>query len=390
VRLFFNYLLIILFSVITLSKSSAAIIGSTGFETYHYFQDPLLESQDSGGQTFFVINYKARIKNVMSGALKAELNIYETIDGSPNNSLKFNQLSWNYYGGSYSILAGVDTVFWGVSESYNAVDIINQTDQSRSLVNDDKLGQPMILFKYNFANFDLGFYYLPFFETRPYAGIRNRFRFTDSTSKPESIFDNGTHNRHLDHAIRATSTVGDTDLSLSYFNGYSRIPWILSSTEGIIEFYQNIVQLGVELQYTGDGQLLKFESAYKSSKLESYYEGVIGAEFNITNIQSSGYDINLFSEYIWNTRKLQPIDIFDNDLFLGLHLLSNNVSSSRIKFGFYVDIESQEKLPTISLESRVFSDFSIAFDAVGYADLDNSAKSITRDSYVFFKGSYNF
>jgi hypothetical protein len=387
---FFQYISFIILSVLTFSRSYAVIISSVGFESYQFFQNPDQQSQINGGQYFFVFTSKARLKKIKGGILKTEFDVYETIDGASNDSFEINQFSWNYYGDEYSLLLGIDTVFWGVAESYNAVDIINQTDQSHSLDTDNKLGQSMIFFSPNLDNIDISFYYLPFFRTRRHTDASYRFRLNNTIDNIKPIFDNGSHNKYLDHAIRVSNTFGNIDFSLSYFNGYSRIPWFLSIQDREVEFYQNVTQLGLELQYTGDGLLLKLESALKDSKLENYYQGVIGAEFNLSHIQSTAYDINFFVEYIWNSRELQPIGILDNDVFIGVQLISNNTSAARIFMGLYLDAETREKIPNISFESRLLSDFSFAFDAIGYSDLNKSAKPITQDSYVSMKISYNF
>ena len=42
--------------------------------------------------------------------------------------------------------AGIGRVFWGVTESYHLVDVINQTDLVENVDRKDKLGQPLVNF----------------------------------------------------------------------------------------------------------------------------------------------------------------------------------------------------------------------------------------------------
>ena len=39
---------------------------------------------------------------------------------------------------------GIGRVFWGVTESYKLVDVINQTDLVENVDHEDKLGQPLV------------------------------------------------------------------------------------------------------------------------------------------------------------------------------------------------------------------------------------------------------
>ena len=44
----------------------------------------------------------------------------------------------------FELRAGLGRVFWGVTESYHLVDIINQTDLVEDIDLEDKLGQPLV------------------------------------------------------------------------------------------------------------------------------------------------------------------------------------------------------------------------------------------------------
>jgi len=51
---------------------------------------------------------------------------------------------WLHRGNNWNLSAGINKVYWGVAESNQLVDIINQDDALENIYSDDKLGQPMV------------------------------------------------------------------------------------------------------------------------------------------------------------------------------------------------------------------------------------------------------
>ena len=82
---------------------------------------------------------------------------------------------WLFESDLIEVLVGVDTVFWGVTESINLVDVINQTDAG-DFSGDQKLGQPMINLKFLPEYGTFSFYLLPYFRERSFSGYEGRFR----------------------------------------------------------------------------------------------------------------------------------------------------------------------------------------------------------------------
>ena len=60
------------------------------------------------------------------------------------NHADIRELKWLHVGAADELRIGIDSVFWGVTESQHLVDIINQTDRVEGLDGEDKLGQSMI------------------------------------------------------------------------------------------------------------------------------------------------------------------------------------------------------------------------------------------------------
>ena len=83
---------------------------------------------------------------------------------------------WAKEAEDYELLIGVNTVFWGVTESVHLVDIINQTDAVADIDGEDKLGQPMINLELQRDWGLVSVYLLPYFRERTFAGEDGRLR----------------------------------------------------------------------------------------------------------------------------------------------------------------------------------------------------------------------
>ena len=76
---------------------------------------------------------------------------------------------------TWELNAGLGKVFWGVTESHNPVDIINQTDFVEDLTGDEKLGEPMLNLNWFSDNYgEFGVFLLPQFQERTTIGENGR------------------------------------------------------------------------------------------------------------------------------------------------------------------------------------------------------------------------
>ena len=74
------------------------------------------------------------------------LELFMRADGRDENRqhADIRELKWLHVSGSDEWRVGINTVFWGVTESQHLVDVINQLDSLEGIDGEDKLGQPMI------------------------------------------------------------------------------------------------------------------------------------------------------------------------------------------------------------------------------------------------------
>ena len=82
----------------------------------------------------------------------------------------------NTQGDRWSVLAGMNRVFWGATESRHLVDIVNQSDLRESFIGDVKLGQLMVVGSLQQPWGQLELYALPMFRERAFPPRRDRPR----------------------------------------------------------------------------------------------------------------------------------------------------------------------------------------------------------------------
>ena len=88
----------------------------------------------------------------------------------------FRELKYSFYGEDWESNFGIGQVFWGVTESKNVVDIINQFDAVDDPLMKTKLGQPLINLTLirDYGYFD--FYLMTYFRERTFPGLKGRLR----------------------------------------------------------------------------------------------------------------------------------------------------------------------------------------------------------------------
>lgn len=355
------------------------------------------------------------------GSLASELDIYwrseseahalqfkpfgriTTAEDGARDHADIRELYYRFASGGWQVLAGVNKVFWGVMESAHLVDIINQTDSVESFGGEEKLGQPMIALGLEQAWGNLDLYVLPYFRERKFYTGSERYQVLALPIDDKVIqYEHEDEEKHVDYAVRWAHYFGSLDIAISYFNGTNREPLIILSnfnpstaqpTESSYA-YEQLEQVGLELQYLFDGLALKFEGVHKQLESGDYNETVAGFEYTWGDLGESGFDIGLLMEYLWNDRaevnikeysinaaseKLnQPITTlntlfsslpqtfqnqlikangellspFNNDIFIGARFSLNDIDSTQFLAGVISDADTQESLVTFEGSRR--------------------------------------
>jgi hypothetical protein len=303
-----------------------------------------------------------------------------------------------WIGQDWDFVAGIDRRFWGVTESRNPVDILNQIDWVDGPDSQGRLGQPMLNLNRLWPQSQLGLFILPRFVPRDFGktGARLQGPFAID-SNPLYASRRGAD--RIDFALRYTHTLGPADVGITYFDGTRRDPRfrprIDSATGTVIltPYYEQITQWGLDLQFVRGPWQWKLEAITQDGEEGRYQATVGGFEYAWSDFAGSRMDLGLLAEYLYDGDPgTMPAPVFDDDLFLGLRLTFNDTRDSRLLLGAVVDrnhrstalgIEGQRRLSRqwrIDLDSRLL--FNVAEE--------DPLNFVARDSYVKLRLGYFF
>ena len=302
---------------------------------------------------------------------------------------------WGYESDDWDITVGINKVFWGVAESRHLVDVINQTDLVEDIDQEDKLGQPMINFNLqrDFGRFEL--YVLPWFRERTFPGPDGRFRAPLPVDDDHAIYESSAEQSHLDFAFRYSHYIGDVDIGAHVFEGTSREPRFTVAPEGdrLLPIYDQMTQIGVDLQYTRDAWLWKFESIARDTRSDSFLAAVGGFEYTFYGVRDSAADIGVLLEYNYDGRNPEaPPTAFDNDVFVGTRLALNDASDTSVLAGFAVDIDTQEMFFNVEAERRFGDNLSaeLRMRAFSGSNPGEALFAFERDDYLQLRLSWYY
>ena len=311
---------------------------------------------------------------------------WDSVD-EERNLVDLQEAYWAWEGDSLELLAGVNTVFWGVTESVHLVDIINQTDAAGDIDGEDKLGQPMINVAWQRDWGLLSAYVMPYFRERNYPGVEGRLRTPLPVDSDRAVYESSSEDNHVDLALRYSHYLGDVDIGLSVFSGTSREPRLIPADDApvLLPHYDQIDQFGVDLQYTRDAWLWKLEAIARNGYSETFAAAVGGFEYTFYQVAQSSADIGLLLEYQYDGRnELEPFTTADNDIFVGTRLALNDTQDTSLLAGIAYDTESGETFFNIEAERRIGDSVAFelrarVFSGAGPQDL---TYAVVRDDYV--------
>ncbi len=339
------------------------VAGYIGLETRIFPESPLYSDQDLSG---FSLYFEPELTTEFGeGNHTIRFTPFLRLDqhDSRRTHVDIRELYWLHYRDNWDLKIGIQKTFWGVTESQHLVDVINQTDFIEDLDGEEKLGQPMVNFTWIRSWGILNFYLLPGFRERTFPGSDGRLRFQVPVEDDAVVYDSGAEQFHTDLALRWSHFFGNFDVGVSHFYGTSREPAFRfrdnSQNSDIIQAYFLMNQTGLDLQYTKGGWLLKWESIFRTTQGEEFFAFTTGYEYTFSNVQNSGLDIGVLTEYLFDGRpqnevipKLPP-SLFDNHLFAGTRLAFNDIQSTAILAGGVYSIEESSLFLNLEAERRL-------------------------------------
>ena len=279
---------------------------------------------------------------------------WDSVDDE-RNLVDLQEAYWAWEGDSLELLAGVNTVFWGVTESVHLVDIVNQTDAAGDIDGEDKLGQPMVNLAWQKDWGLVSAWVMPYFRERNYPGVEGRLRTPLVVDGDRAVYESSSEESHVDVALRYSHYIGDVDIGLSFFSGTSREPRLIPADDAavLLPHYDQIDQFGVDLQYTRDAWLWKLEAIARNGYSETFAAAVGGFEYTFYQVGQSAADVGVLLEYQYDGRnEFEPLTISDNDVFVATRLAFNDIQDTAVLAGVSYDTDTGETFLNIEAERR--------------------------------------
>ncbi len=346
-------LLALLLSSLITPLSAAELSGNISGEFRYFAEQPLDPQQHQNNSSI-----SAEIEWVKSWDRGYQLLVfspYFRLDqgDSERTHADIRELTWSKAADEWELRLGIRQVFWGVSESQNLVDIINQTDLVDDIDGDEKLGQPMLnlAFIRDWGTVDL--FLLPYFRERTFPGNEGRLRPALVIDQDNPRYESSQKQQHLDMALRWSHYFGDWDFGLSYFDGTNRDPDFVVNGSQLQLYYRQIEQFGLDIQATKESWLWKLEAIHRRNHDSQYAAATAGFEYSFYGIFERSADLGLVVEYLYDERGDSAPIAFQNDLMVGLRFTLNDEQSSEALLGAITDIESSSTVYSIEASRRL-------------------------------------
>ena len=302
------------------------------------------------------------------------------------------ELSYLHAGEDWEILVGISKVYWGVLESIQLVNIINQSDTVENLDGEDKLGQPMVQLTLIRDWGVLSGFVLPGFRERTFPGVEGRPRFAIPIDVDNPQYEDSDEDRNIDFAINYSHTFGDWDIGLSHFSGTSREPRfvangpiVMGMPTSVAPLYEQINQTGLMLQATIEDWLWKLEAITRSGQGETFSAAAGGFEYTFVGVFESDADVGLIAEYLYDGRddsiSTSPFSSspFQDDLVIGARITLNDVQSTEILVSMIEDLDDNGRSYNVEASRRFGDSIVLSLEARGVSGVGAGS---TLDSFA--------
>ncbi|MCF6264195.1 MAG: hypothetical protein L3J24_11495 [Xanthomonadales bacterium] len=390
-----NFLVLIVILALSVVAKAEEIdfSASVGVEFREFFQSPRFETQATDINTSLVLEaeLKWRSDDRSQRFSIVGFSRYDDQDSERTHS-DFREFYWSFNYQNWTTTVGINKIFWGVTESANIVDVINQTDLVEDIDQEAKLGQPMIHFSNQQDWGKLDLFILPYFRERTFPGPGGRFSFGSTID--DAVYESSSNAKNIDLTLRYSHYIGNVDVGIYAFEGTNREPRLLPATDfnSLVPYYDQMTQIGIDLQYTIEAWLWKLESIYRRTKIDNFMAFVGGFEYTIFQINNAA-DLGLLLEYQYDNRnENSTITFADNDIFLAARYVLNNSQDSSILAGIVFDIQNNNRFVNIEGHHRIGENLiaELRIRTLAGGGSDEASKVFNNDDYVQFSLKWYF
>ena len=285
-------------------------------------------------------------------------------DDSERTHADLRELYVSHIGDDWDLNVGFQQVYWGVTEFYHLVDVINQTDFVENIDGEDKLGQPMINLSLIRDWGILDFYVLTGFRERTFPGEDGRLRQQLPVDDSLVTYESGDEEWHIDGAVRWSHHLGPVEFGIYHFSGTNRDPelrpWQLPSGDWVLQpHYALMEQTAFDAQTIAGDYLFKLEALTRSSQGQRYAAATGGLERTLVGAFGTRADLGIILEYMYDDRGDDATTVFEHDLGLGTRWRWNDVADSHALFGVIWDVQTHEYILKLEGGRRLGDDWQL-------------------------------
>lgn len=394
-----NRLTIVLTIVCSLfSYNASAELEFSGFAAaeFRWFpNDAQFDDQFNGSQNSLIFEPELIYE---SGNHQLSLIPFARVDSRDDDRTHadIREAYWLYIQDEWELLVGFNREFWGVTESRHLVNILNQIDQVENIDEEDYLGQAMINLAIQKEYGRFSFYVLPLFRERTFAGEDGRLRAALIVDEDEAEYESSAEHWHTDFSARYSHYLGDWDIGLSYFHGTGREPTLIANNNGtrLIPHYDIINQLGVDLQYTNEEWLWKFEGIVREGQGDTFVASVFGFEYTFFQFRDSDADFGVLLEHLYDDRDDidTPITTLENDVFIGVRYTFNDIQDTNLLAGSIFDLEDESYSVRLEAERRIGDSLKVELEGQLFTNTrdDSLTAAFKDDDFVVLRLSQFF
>lgn len=275
-----------------------------------------------------------------------------------NRRVDFRALSWSLARDDWELHLGLREVFWGVTESGNPVDVINQRDPEVGGRGYSKLGQPMVQVTGWLSWCTLDLILMPMVRERTYRGAAGALWTPQPVDDSQPVFQKGSRYFRPAAALRWSRRFAAWDLGVAYLRGTSREPWFgpgkdRAGREVLIPHYDDVDQLVIDGQLTVGSWLWKLEATTLDPQTGRYVAVVGGLEYAFAE------HFSVYLEYLFDSRGRAATTSFEDDLYAGARLL---LPGGAVEVAGYVDRESLNAVMVLSASRRLSEATTLALE----------------------------
>jgi hypothetical protein len=289
---------------------------------------------------------------------------------------------------NWELRTGFRKVFWGVTEFQNIVDVINQKDTVEGLDKEHKLGQPMVNLSLVKDWGIVDFYVLPGFREQTSAGLDGRLRAGLVVDDDTTTYEASNNDRHIDLAARWGHSFDVYDIGAHWYKGTDRTPQYNANShngENVLSaHYQQIEQVGLDVQATIDSWLWKGELIYQDNPIEGFWASQLGVEYTFYGIQDLATDLGVLIEYGKDQRGTNANSVMQNDIGIGARFDLNDTQSTALLAGVIYDLDYDTTSFSVGGDRRIGADWKASIEARAFStgNSNDPAAIFVKDDYV--------